>query len=291
MKIFIKKILCEILVLITILIALCTAIEYIYVKRINWNITEECSIVVLGNSHSECGINQDQLKRTVNLSKSSHSYFENYYKLRGLHRQSEITKVILEIGPMDLDLGTQDRWITSKPILKGNLSDYSGMIGIKDYVEMLDYISVSDLIIDKLKGLSRSLTGILHTRDYKYFGSSRRLDVRGNLDSLCNVISTRQDIIKGELAEYNLSKLDQIVEYCSLNEIQLIFITCPVYECYNGLFDKDYNYLIKTRYASIEHLDFSNLPIDASCFADIGHLNKEGQGVFTDLLVKNGVLY
>jgi hypothetical protein len=112
---------------------------------------------------------------------------------------------------------------------------------------------------------------------------------RDKTDSIINsMISLKQTAssvipVKINISEANLSYLDDIIEFCKKNDRKIILIRSPQHKEYSGYKNEEkYMEIVKSRYADIEYLDFSNFPLSNSKYGDLGHLNYKGAKIFSE---------
>ena len=121
MTLFLRRLL--VYILLTSITALLTLklIGWGYQKKIDWTLPSGIDIVILGNSHAELGIDDRFLFKTINLSRSAHSFFENYHKLKYLTANNKIQRVILEVNHTDLTIMQKTYLYFPIQYSKGNL--------------------------------------------------------------------------------------------------------------------------------------------------------------------------
>ncbi|MDC3252265.1 hypothetical protein OAU18_00935 [Schleiferiaceae bacterium] len=249
-------------------------------------------MVVLGNSHAELGIDDGSLVRTINLSRSAHSFFENYIKTTYLTTNNEIDRLILEVGHTDLSKHSEDIWILSNPILKGEIGNYLGMIPLVDLIELATYSSVKNVVTNLFTSLDQAFIELfLRKKTYADFGGYIQFDRNLDLDSLYSVVKMEVIMGRSQIAEYNLLQLDKIVDHCEKNNVELIFITAPVHKYYLDIFDDiDLDSILSIRYPEITHFDFSDYCLSEDRFSDLGHLNSLGAADFTEILKLKNII-
>ena len=55
---------------------------FISKKTFDYKFKEKKNILIVGNSHTECSVNDSIISNSVNLSQSASSYFYSYMKIR-----------------------------------------------------------------------------------------------------------------------------------------------------------------------------------------------------------------
>jgi len=292
MTLFLRRLL--VYILLTSITALLTLklIGWGYQKKIDWTLPSGIDIVILGNSHAELGIDDRFLFKTINLSRSAHSFFENYHKLKYLTANNKIQRVILEVNHTDLTKHAEDLFILSDPVLKGEFGNYLGMSSMADLIELSSYSSFKSVTLSHFNSLDQALIELcFKKKNYSSFGGYLPFKRNLNLDSLYTEVKKDISFDRSQLANYNLILLDKIVEHCIKNQLELIFITSPVHSYYLELYDEiKLDSILSIRYPQIMHLNFSRYSVVENGYADLGHLNSIGAADFTAMLKTKKVI-
>ena len=243
------------------------------------------NIVLLGNSHIECAVNDSIVKNSFNFARSNDYTEQVYIKLKLLKRyNSQIDTVIIGY---DNVLLSQD---LDKPVLGIISPYYYDQYTINDITEIIkqssfkyvsshfyepfDSIKVGN-VLPSLWGENININNINNLGGYEYL-------VR---DKLQRHIEFEQSSQIRNLKFDNLSTyfLDKTLKFCEQNDITPIFLFTPHHKSskldihtYINYYNKNLNY--------IKYYDFREMEFDDSCFGDKNHLNYKGARIFSEYL-------
>lgn len=226
-------------------------------------------ILILGDSHTECGINDSIFRNSQNYSETSEPYMYCYAKLQMLCRGNfKVDTLLLSVNP---------RSLAARSCIPG-IYKFKSTLCLLDRETLLDYFDELPLY--------------MAGRLLRPFWQKPRLE--GGFEALpycklekdlkLNAGKERNSCITYPL---QLTYLKKIVELCQENEIVLYFINVPMYRA-ELFFNMDNFYrCIETNFSDIPLLDYVDLPMPDSCFADTGHLNAKGAALFSEVLEKD----
>jgi hypothetical protein len=256
---------------------------------ISFRIPQEKDILIVGDSHTECAINDNIFKRSVNISQSAEAYLYSYLKLRKfLNANHHINKVILSFHGGSIDI-SRDRWITGEVYIKDHFTKYIYLFTKDEFFFMIKNKPFLSAVI-KTSAHSRDIILKLITkRDSTYadlyLGGYLWLD-RDKLDEDLE----RAKNIEPEQHKYALYTYDYIIkiyELCKQYDVELILFNSPTYnsEIY-GNKDVLLDYY-NNHFSTIRYLDLSDFTLPKYGYGDINHLNYKGAEVFSKYLENN----
>jgi hypothetical protein len=251
-------------------------------------------IVVIGNSHTECAIDDSIFIRSVNFSQRGVSpYLLTYVKLKKILEENvHVNTVLLSFDRVKItaeELSDND--------IRNFLHTYFFMMAHEEYALLLKRpITWKALLIIPAKNIETIvrfvIKGRISYRDLN-IGKYRKLD-RDKLEqaielaeaTIENRINTNSDESSGS-SFYPPSYLQKIIGLCKEKNVELILFNSPTYrpDRYGNkeqLMDYYNTYLRGTRY-----MDFSAFPLPEYGYGDIGHLNYKGAEIFSRYLRDN----
>jgi hypothetical protein len=297
---FIKKVFL-LIVLIMILSSVFVVIYHHQTNRIE--VDKNIHILICGDSHTECALNDSILKNSINISKSAEAYIYSYNVIKVLTKNnSHINTIILGFSFHNLT-GLYDCVIFETKWTKFNYPEY---------LSILDLKSLSVLLSNNISGVAESISSVYRKMFYsiskkptdinswpfigKYFKSNK-----------CNVNDTT---IKSAIAKHYYKKfkakqefssiqekyLKLIVQYCIEKHIKIVLLNTPLNI---GYYKKIPDPYLKKYYAVAKELknkaliyDFHDLKLDNECYGDGDHINESGAEILTlkiDSLMDAGI--
>jgi len=261
---------------------------YIY-SFISFKIPEEKDIIILGDSHTQCSINDNIFSRSINISDSSESYLYSFCKLRKiLSSNLHIKKVILSFHGGSI-VRSRDNWIFGEGYIKSKIPRYIYLFNKEEYLFMMKKRAFYSAVL-KFPIYSKNIVYKFLTKRSLIFTD---LQIGGYLwldrDKLDEDIKLSKNIEtdKYEYSKYELNNLFKIVELCIQHNVELILLNSPTYG-YETYGRKTFlaNYY-KQYFPTIKYLDFSDFTLPLYGYGDIGHLNYKGAEIFSRYLEKN----
>lgn len=224
------------------------------------------SILILGDSHTECGINDSLFSNSINLSESSESYLFSYAKLQMLTSGQETFNTLL--------LSVNPRSLSTRTSIPG-VYKFNSTLCLLDWNTLQDYLDEMPLY--------------MAGRLLRPFWQEPCLE-GGFLElSHCKLA---KDIELNQGKEPNsciahpleLTYLKKIVQLCKKENIHLYFVNVPMYNAGHYYNMNNFYRCIDTNFRDIRFLDYVNMALPDSCFADTGHLNRKGAEIFSRIL-------
>jgi hypothetical protein len=262
------------------------SIDELIKSKINFKLKPLIETIIIGNSHTECAINDNLITGIKNLSRSGESYFYSYVKLKQILRKNHsIKNVIIGFSNSEITMKSDsDIWSNE------SVSRYCIYFPFMDSDEkkliqnnnLLYYLKANSLYLRKfLENEYKNQWGNLYEAGGFYM-LKRILN-----DSLINEYIKKYDssTFKQVYSNYNLIYLDKIITLCKSKKINIVFIRTPFHVNYVG-FVNEYKFqkLLREKYNNIIFWDFCNFKLEKSDFADLEHLNISGAEKFTKYL-------
>jgi len=282
MKKFIFSVFIFIIIFISFFI-LFNALFYIYNSNMesNYIVDKSKSILVLGDSHTECAINDSIVIKSVNISKSADAYFYSFIKLRKfLKINSGIKTVILGISEKSL---YNKNWLY-KP---NKANAYFRLMNLNDFRVLLESGGIktfANLAKASFDNFSKLL--IIKKSNYKDMGIGGYLYFkREKLDEAITRYK-KQKSIDRPYSEIQVEYLLKIVNLCQEYTVKLILLNTPTYVyCKNeNDSEKLEQFINKNIDNSVEYWDYSNYLLPDFCYGDLVHLNYRGAEIFSKKL-------
>ena len=246
---------------------------------------KQITTLILGDSHTQCALNDEILENTLNLSESADTYFYSYVKLkRMLEHNHHIETLILGYAPYNITLN-QDEWLQSPDINSFKLPIYFFLF---DKSDVIDFIKINPTFIPSYAGtiVKRNFSHLM--RIYKneeinrfgiggYLALDKEIGKEESKSNYKNIHDTKAR------SQQDIKYLLKIYELCKKSNVKLILLSTPVLPSKNVASDPHIEYWQKNM-PNASYLDFSDLKLDMRDFADRSHLNKNGSDRFTKFL-------
>ena len=256
--------------------------------RFDFTISKKKNVLILGNSHPECAINDTILKNTFNLAQSGSGYFYDYIKLRSIVKKNKhIDTVVLGYSHRDLEQN-MDTWFSEEIRIQNKMGKHFFLFDFQDYLKLLKSNPIA-----VLKNSPKSIYNnvIAPEKGYTNLGGYKRLD-RNKLDIAKKNLKTKKKIVfNSEKSQYQVFFLKKIYTLCIANNIKLILLNTPMHPTFNNHnanLIKHYQTFAKEHLTEAKLIDHSALKIDENYFADLDHLNYNGANFYSQFLYKKG---
>jgi len=260
-----------------------------YMNRTPFTIDKSKNILVLGDSHTECSIDDNFFRRSANYSKSAMPYLFCYAALKKLIADNpQIDTVLLSFHYSSLLYSREKQWLFDESLIFTRIPVY------------LPYLEAGDLSLFAFN--SEFYKAVLETpmSAYEYYVHKRkgkdlnwRRDRIGQFRPLPDF--KLQDDLKTRKPYETLNKTDtlslvqlkyirKIAEFCKEKGVTLVLINTPVYDWkkYTNYTEFEKN---RKKYLNDQlFLDYSGFTSRDSNYADISHLNKYGAREFSKYL-------
>ena len=298
MKIFLKHIFIFLIIFILTFSSI-ISLNYYLIHSEKFVINSNRHILILGDSNSQCAINDSIFKSSYNVSGSADSYFYSYLKLKKiLISNQNIDTVLLSFSPHNI---FDNGWLFSNDHMYSNFCKYYPLM-------MLDDLKV--LLYGNPEGLFSSLPAISKQLVYNIIAKVRY----GSIFSLYggfwyldrNILAEVLEKLKNDepipffkipnnfsVAESEELYLDKIISVCESKGIKLYFINLPKRKeilTFPKYGVKEFNEFYDRKYKLIDFLDFSIMNLPDDDYGDLVHLNIRGSTFFSLWLEKEGIV-
>ena len=261
----------------------------------------EIKYMILGDSHSQYGLDPDILGESFNFSSSSGSYINAYYKLKHILNNTDKTvKTVI----LPLDTHSFSSWYFEGP------SNSWYWIKYVDFREVGRYRKKS-LLYSVLKiqaywapyiGKRESFLRFIETKDKErkiingFIPLDEEPDDMGTLDDKAREIIKHHFEGKKLYDESIMHYFWKALEICDNNNMRVVLIRFPVTQQYmnaalNWIDEKAEEELmrgIKIKYPKATVLDYRNIYFNnPQYFKDADHLNRQGADLFSQLIKGN----
>jgi hypothetical protein len=275
--------------LIMAIVIVLVATVYFILSGASFVIPEDRNILIIGDSHTECAIDDSIFTRSFNISQSGTAYLYSYVKLRKfLAKNPHVDTVLLSFHGGSIHK-SMDEWTVGDKYILGRIPNYFSLITARELPIFIDnptfYSTVIKLPVKSIRAILKFI--VKHSLTYKdlYIGGYIKLD----RDKLQQDIERSENNTAAETgySDYQIEYLLKIVDLCTEQNVELILFNAPTYNAkkYGNLqaLNDFYNtYLIGTRY-----LDYSDFILPNYGYGDIGHLNFKGAEIFSNYLESN----
>lgn len=276
------------------IIPLFAAIAVIIIFKIEENkikIDESIKTIILGDSHTQAGINDNIVKNSINVSQSSEHFLYTFNVLKLLiNNNPQIDKIILGVSFHSFG-SSNDEFKTINMFPK--------------YFQILDSESICDInkipikegrgilrnIINSIR-INYSLSDKFSIHSHSFIGSYYKSNKSNLNDSTINAAIKRHYFLESgeekKFSKYKIKYLKKIVEFCNEKNIEIIFINTPIHNRYYARIPEKF---ITNYYSTIEHFgekisfyDFHSVKLKEDCYGDADHLNLNGAKIQSMLI-------
>lgn len=245
--------------------------------------SKQTKVLIIGDSHTECAINDSILNNSMNFSQSGDNYLYSYTKLTLFKKNNpKLKHVILSYSYFNL-LEYQNDWYTAPRYIQ-----FKG----SKYFRHLDKESIIDIFLMNPKGAISSLPNILKDNFIKILKNSK--DVKkydyGEFLALNYIRKPSSELISKDenlYSEIQKKYLKKIYSFCMSNDIKLRLIVTPLYhskELFSNKTIKEFNDFKENELTQADLFNYADFILNDTMFADNEHLNKYGAKVFSEFL-------
>lgn len=269
--------------------------NFVLVSTTKIDIPVSKKILILGDSNSECAINDSIYDSSINLSASSDSYFYSYLKLNKIIESNKIHTLILSFSPQNI---FDNGWLLNDSHIYSRFRVYYPLMNENDLMFLVKNNPIASLkatfAIPKQSILNTARNLLNKPFHYGQF----------NLLNRNILFEVQEKLKKGEklpffqipetlrTSDNEIKYLNKIINLCNRENIKLILMNMPkrreLLE-YSKYGIKDFNNFYDLNYSNIEYLDFSELKMPDNFYGDFVHLNIKGSTYFSQLLNSKGL--
>jgi hypothetical protein len=261
-----------------------------------YKLNSNIKTIILGNSHTECSLNDSLISDSKNFSQSAESYFYTYYKLYKLSEANpQIKTVILSYSNVDCNMQTVCFLTYGESSVGYRYPKYSHLISIKDNFYLFNknpgafLIASKDAFKEKIKFLltkNNNFYEQLSWGHYEYLKkhTTEKLEKTKTAEFMENIDNENFDTNKYNIDYNNIDYLNKIIDYCLSKKIRLILLRSPLNKLYTKPYEIQFLYNANQCKTKIEFWDYVNYNISDNGFADYIHLNYMGATQFSKLI-------
>jgi hypothetical protein len=261
-------------------------------RRVNFHAMADRHILVIGDSHTECAIDDNIFRRSVNMSRSASAFVFSYALLRKWKADNPgLDTVLLSYQSSSISYDREEAWMYDESVLALRLPYFLPYFNLYDfwnykfspqfYKSAIQYpftvrdFHKQDTLENRYQWLNENIG---HARALPY-------------NKLKEDIAATKPATRGgppeKLSQVSIDYVHKIAAYCKKKNITLILINTPVYQWNKYVNHEEFEANRKRFFGDIMYLDYKDFPIADSCRADIWHLNAVGQQQFSEYLQKN----
>lgn len=260
-------------------------------------IAPDIETLIIGDSHSECSFNPEEIKNSINVAQSAECYFYTFYKLKYLlEKHSQIKYIVLSYSYNNLN-SFWDDFVHQKEKAASMLDRYFQILEPGAFFSLLSYgfgwkyflghlgFPLKQNIVYISRVMNRDKNGtILFMGKYNPF-----IKVNLNDTIIYNGIQNTF-YINGkvrQVSELQTEYLIRIAHLCQSKNIHLLLVNTPVYAKY---LEKIPEQFIKHYDHTTDHLEgmklisvlnYVTFPIPDYGYYDPTHLNVSGAKLFS----------
>lgn len=263
------------------------ALYFFRVNTLSFKIPQDKTVLFIGDSHMEVGIDGKLIPGSYNFAQSGDPYFDQYFRLVPLlDANPQIKTVFITATPHSLAKYGDARIFgdfTMQSVVSNAFPLYSGEI-LNMYLNrepkrFLKFVFTQPVRLAKriLQSSEKSLMSS--------FGSGKISEGR-NLEKS---IAKEKDLaapgrLHGDDTVGNVRQVEylrKMVDFARLHGARVVFLNLPIYRD-EEFFDVPYfESLLSEKFSDVEFWDYADFPIPDDCRQDINHLNRWGAEIFS----------
>jgi len=259
-------------------------------KTFNSNIDITKNILVLGNSHPECALNDKLMPNVFNLAQSGSGYFYDYVKAKELlNKNDQIDTLIIGYSYGDLE-EKMDSWFTDDYRIKHKIRNHLFLFDFNDYLSLSKgnpqsvLLHTPQTIFHNMKIPSYGFSGL---------GGYKNL-TRNKVKEDKKRLAKNPTKKSAQLSSYQSKYLLKIYELCKAEDIKLVLLSTPVH----SLKIKDQQVLHATYINFAKQylpeailIDDSDLALPEEFYADLTHLNEKGANFYSEYFLNRKITH
>ena len=249
----------------------------------DFDIDSDKNILVLGNSHPECAINDSILPNYFNLAQGGSAYFYDFLKLREVTKHNpQIDTLVIGYSYGDLK-ESMNRWITDEDRIDYKLRVYMFMMKPEDYLTLL---RASPLYT--IKYTPQTILHNVQTRfkGFSYLGGFNPLK-KHRLKKAKELLEPLIDQETKIYSKYQTEYLLKIYEYCESKNIKLVLLntpTHPILQKNQASLIENYCRFAREKLPNAVLVDHASLELPESAYRDLSHLHVTGAKTYSEFL-------
>tara|TARA_R110000868_G_scaffold193350_1_gene438177 strand:- start:4836 stop:5714 length:879 start_codon:yes stop_codon:yes gene_type:complete len=287
MKKFLTSIILFGLSAITLMLVLVISTAWLTKQTFDFQLPLKKNILVLGNSHPECAINDKILPDVYNLAQSGSGYFYDYLKAKEIIKNNpQIDTLIVGYSYGDI-AKNMDSWIIGKDKLKFKIRNFFFLFELEDYILLLKANPI-EVLVNTPQTIFYNLK--MKREGYKYLGGFKRLD-ESKLRQAKKLIDTFKPDTSQGYSQYQINYLLKLYEICNKGDIKLILLNTPIHPLLDSIqtpLKKSYHEFAEKKLPKALLVNHSNFKLAEEYYRDLDHLNSRGANLYTRFIKANG---
>tara|TARA_R100001369_G_scaffold92691_1_gene139150 strand:- start:6387 stop:7235 length:849 start_codon:yes stop_codon:yes gene_type:complete len=252
----------------------------------DFKIQQSKNILVLGNSHPECAINDSLLANVFNLAQSGTGYFYDYIKAKKIISENPgIDTIIVGYTYGDLEK-PMDSWFDGGDKLKFKIRNYLFLFEWGDYFELLQANPI-DVILNTPQTIFYNLK--MKQEGYNYLGGFKALE-NSKLKQAQELKAMHKPDTSLGYSRYQTKYLSKLYEYCNKKDIKLILLNTPIHPVLDTIQSP-----LKAMYYNFANnnlpnallINHANFKLPNNNYRDLDHLNVKGANNYSKFLKTN----
>lgn len=261
-------------------------------RSVNFHAMGGRHILVIGDSHTECAIDDDVFTRCVNISKSASAYVFSYALIRKWKADNpELDTVFLSYESKSLSEEQQNVWMYDETVTARRLPYILPYFNGGDYwnykysPHFWKTLIQFPLIVREFH--AQDTTGNRYAWQNDKIGMATALPYNKLKEDIAATKPFSRKVPPEKVSRISIEYIRKIAAYCKRKNITLVLINTPVYQWNRYVDDEQFEKNRKQYFSDILYLDYKDFPLADSCYADIWHLNAAGQRQFSQYLQDN----
>ncbi|MCR5183158.1 MAG: hypothetical protein K6B46_00460 [Opitutales bacterium] len=264
------------------------------IRTLSFSLPRDKTIVFIGDSHIECGVDPALIPGAFNFAKSSDPYLDQYCRLKMLLKDNpQIKTIFITATPHSLArYGDERIWgkFTLRNVVTNALPLY-GKEELKIYSQPQHILKIIKFYLQNPIGFARKDT---KSREQliSQLGAYLPLDTK----ELQRSIAAEKGEIPGIKSKFHgneqygnalqLKYLKKIIALAREHDCKIILLNPPIYHAREFL-DVDYfETVMAEHFPDVEYWDYADFPVPDDCRRDINHLNRYGAPIFSKKLAE-----
>ncbi len=257
---------------------------YLASIKFDFKIPQNANVLVLGNSHPECAIDESLMPNAYNLAQSGSGYFYDYLKAKQiLKANSQVDTLIIGYSYGDIS-GNMDLWFTDSKRIKFKIRNHFFLFSFEDYVSLFKgnpigtLVNTPQTIYHNLKVIRLGL---------RSFGGYKHLTRNGVKDEIESLESKDKVELNQATSNYQKKYLLKVYNLCKENNVQLVLLATPMHKVKikkQQYLKNNYCQFAKEKMPKAILIDHTNFAIPELEYADMAHLNNKGARRYSSFL-------
>lgn len=286
MKKFLINIVIFLLALTTLTTLLVIVTAYFTRQTFDFEISKAKNVLVLGNSHPECAINDSYLPNAYNVAQGGSGYFYDYLKLREIYKHNpHIDTVVIGYSYGDLAKG-MDSWFSGKDKIKYKIQNHFFLFNGNDYISVLK-ANPTQVLLNTPQTIFHNIK--MKYKGYPYLGGFKPLENK-RLRKDKELIGEHKPDVGLGVSKYQSKYLLKIYEFCISKKIKLILLNTPIHPMLENVqspLKPNYYNFASQKLPSALLINHSNFKLPESSYRDLSHIHRDGAKAYSEFLKSN----